>query len=362
MSEVQYLHAFNLFTSVGPKTLTRIVNEFDSLEVAWNAPKSDFAKIGIKGKALADLGTRSSVDVEHEYSRLAKQNIKILTNRDDEYPQDMKQITDHPVILYYRGKLDVLEVIPLLAVVGTRAVTTYGKQVTKGLVSRVASTGIPIVSGMALGVDRLAHEACLDAGQKTIAVLACGIDDNSLYPPTNRNFAHRIVENGLLISEFPPGTPALRHHFPMRNRIISGVSHATLVTEAALKSGSLITAKHALDQNKDVLTVPGPITSRQSQGTNYLLKHGAHMVQSANDILEVLDADSRVLQQDVQKDFKGTPEETSIVQVIGQEASSLDKIAKLCKMEASLVTSTITLMEMKGIVEDIGGGVYALKQ
>lgn len=362
MSEAQYLHAFNMFTSVGPKTLLRINNSFNSYSDAWSASQTEFERRGFKGKFLKDLHGRGVVDVAKEFKTLGKMGISVLSHTEPEYPKDMKQITDYPVILYYRGDIEVLSLAPLLAVVGTRATTTYGRQVTKGLVSRVASAGIPIVSGMALGVDRLAHEACLDAGQKTIAVLACGIDDDSLYPPSNRNFARRIIDNGIIISEFPPKTPALRHHFPMRNRIISGIAHATLVTEAALKSGSLITAKHALDQNKDVLTVPGPITSKQSHGTNYLLKHGAHMVQSANDVLEVLDAETRVLTETAKKEFKGTKEEVQILEVVGHEASSLDKIVKLCKMEASQVTSTVTLMEMKGMIEDVGGGVYSLKQ
>lgn len=211
--------------------------------------------------------------------------VKIIKIADKIYPESLKNIPDPPKVLYCLGNLEVLR--KNIAVVGTRQITKYGQFVTAKLVKELVENNITIVSGMALGVDGVAHRTALENGGKTVAVLGAGVD--VIYPREHKDLYNSILESGnLLISEVPPGTLVERKLFPARNRIISGLSEAVLITEAAIDSGSLITARMALEQGKEVLAVPGPITSKYSEGTNYLLKQGAKLVTSVEDILETL--------------------------------------------------------------------------
>lgn len=216
--------------------------------------------------------------------------INCLALNHSAYPEGLRQIYDPPALLYYRGQLTDHFARPALAVVGSRHPSPYGVWLAQTLVKDLATWGLTIVSGLAIGLDGLAHQAALDAQGRTLAVLGSGLDDYSLYPQRHRALAWQILEQGgLLLSEHSLGTKVLPWHFPRRNRIVSGLSRGVLVLEANLPSGSLITAKHALEQNREVLVVPGPIDSPTSAGTNFLLKQGARPVTSAQDVMEALD-------------------------------------------------------------------------
>lgn len=275
---------------------------------------------------------------------------------DKHYPRRLKEIHSPPKVLYIRGSLpQCLECT--LAVVGTRKTSPYGRAVTPELVSALARSGIVIVSGLALGIDALAHQAALDAGGQTIAVLGCGID--AIYPIANRRLGLEIIKRGgAVISEYPPGTPPLKQHFPARNRIISGLSRGVLVIEGAEDSGSLITAKFAVDQNRDVLAVPGNIMSATSTGPNNLIKMGARAVTSAHDVLEALDLELADRYRENTRVIPATAEEEKLLACMGHEAVHIDEIIQKSKLNTSIINSALTMMEMKGIVRHLGGMYY----
>ena len=248
-----------------------------------------------------------------------------------------------------------------LAVVGTRMATTYGRQIVEQIVGPLARSGLTIVSGLALGVDALAHDVTVREGGTTIAVLGGGCDRASIYPTSNRALAERIIEKGgAVISEYPPGTLAMPFHFPHRNRIISGMSRGTFVIEATEDSGSLITAKHALEQNREVFTVPGDITRDTSRGPNNLLKMGAHPVLCADDILDALNLQDLKATIEARKIMPDDPTEEKILAHLGDEPVHIDELVEKTQMQAGETASCLTLMEMKGKVRHIGGMNYVL--
>ena len=255
-----------------------------------------------------------------------------------------------------RGNLNTQGV--LLGVVGSRVPTTYGKQVTPRITREIASSGITIVSGLALGIDGLAHEAALEVSGKTIAILGSGIDDRSVYPSSHRNLAERIIKSGgTVISEYPSGTKPEKYHFPERNRIIAGVCQGILVIEAKAKSGALITAKLAVQENRDVFAVPGPITSENSFGTNRLIQLGAKAVLDANDILEEYGMDNnalRVVEDNLDE------QEKIIFGILKGGPSHVDEIIIKSDIAAAALNALLVTMEIKGLIKSLGGGIYGL--
>jgi DNA processing protein len=250
-----------------------------------------------------------------------------------------------------------------LAVVGARKYSTYGAQVTEKLIRELAFNKLTIVSGMALGIDTLAHTAAINAGGKTIAVIGSGLDQQNIYPSQNRYLADKIqAHGGLILSEYPIGTMPLKHHFPQRNRIISGLSSATLVIEAAEKSGALITAFHALEQNREVFAVPGSIYSGTSEGTNRLISMGAKLVTSAKDIIETLNLADAASYIENKKVIADTNEEKLILDRLSYEAIHIDELKQLTKLDTSIINSTLTIMEMKGMVKNLGNMQYVLSR
>lgn len=273
--------------------------------------------------------------------------IHTISKSSKQYPEHLREIASPPGQLHLCGQLPLD--LPFVAVVGSRKVTDYGREATERLVSELAGAGVGIVSGLALGVDGCAHRAALKAGGYTLAVMACGLD--SIYPSRHRDLAKDILKHGGgLVSEYETGTPPLKQHFPARNRIVSGLSQATLVVEAAEKSGALITANFALDQNREVLAVPGNITNPQSQGTNNLIKAGAALVTSAKDIIEELGLSPKedtIYQPD-------TAEEEKILSVLNNENADAAKIIEITGLDTSDFNRTISLLEIKGAVVRIG--------
>lgn len=357
--ELQYWIAFNQLSEFGPKRFTKLLNYFPNLETAWQADRNELTKSGLVEKIIDKFITsKTEIDPAKELDKVTKQNIEVVTIKDDAYPSQLKQIPNPPPLLYTKGGFFLPEDEFAIAVVGTRKITPYGKQVTEDLVSELTRNGLVIVSGLALGIDAKAHAVCISSKGRTIAVLGNGIDN--IYPSANVPLARRILDNnGLIISEFPLGTPSYRSNFPHRNRIISGLTLGTLIIEADIKSGSLITAKQALEQNREVFTVPGSIYSPSSKGPNQLLKQGAIPVTTAQDILQALNL-NHIPQIIKTKTLKSdTPEEQKIIELLQVSNKTIDELIKQTKLDAWKINSILTGMELKSMVKNIGG-TYSL--
>lgn len=284
----KYFNAFNLIGNIGPITFKKILNHFDSLNIAWESELNEFHKAGLNQSTIEQIRKqRPRIDPDYEMERLEKEKINIITIQDESYPKLLKEIYAPPAILYIRGNFEPNDESSL-GVVGTRNFSDYGKHITPIITSELSRSGLTIVSGLAIGIDTIAHKTAIENNGRTIAVLGSGIDTKSIYPTINRYLAERIIEQGAIISEFPINTNPLPQNFPQRNRIISGLSLGVLVIEAQEKSGSMITARNALEQNREVFAVPGNIISNNSSGPNSLIKMGAKLVTKAKDILEEL--------------------------------------------------------------------------
>ena len=285
------------------------------------------------------------------------EGIRKIKIGDENYPQDLKKITDAPEVLYYRGKLPGKNEV-CLGIVGTRRPSDYGQQTTLQITGELADAGVVIVSGMAPGIDTFAHRACVEKNCRTIAVLGTGLDEKSIYPASNLALSRNIIKTGgCLISEFAPGTPGYPNNFRQRNRIISGLSLGILVVEAKERSGSLITARYAKEQGKKLFAIPGPIYALNSQGPNGLIKQGATLIESANDILKELNI------APLKKVAGLMPEnatESLMFSALKEEALSIDAIIEKTKLPAPLVATTLALMEISGKIRNLGGNVYAL--
>ena len=297
------------------------------------------------------------------------EDIKELKITDKEYPELLKKISDAPKVLYYRGVLPTKEAL-CFAVVGTRRPSLYGEQTAFQITGELANAGITIVSGMAPGIDTFAHRACVEMGKKTIAVLGTGLDEKTMYPQENIGLSRQIIKNGgCLMSEYPPNTPGYPGHFPQRNRIVIALSLGVLVIEAKEKSGSLITARLANEQKKKLFAVPGPIYTLNSKGPNKLIKAGATLTESAQDILDVLGIDNSRLFSGEDNSPRGVNRELSspenqteslIFAALREEALYIDKIIEKTKLSAPVVGSTLALMEISGKIRNLGGNVYAI--
>lgn len=283
--------------------------------------------------------------------------IRAIAQTAEEFPRLLKNIPDAPGLLYINGE-SPQESEKLMAVVGTRKPTPYGKEVAMHLTRELCRAGFSIVSGMALGIDAIAHDIALEEGAKTYAVLGCGAD--IIYPPTHKNLHAKIAQYGGIISEYAPGTPPMTYRFPERNRIIAGMSAGTLVIEAKEKSGALITGNLALEYNREVFAVPGPIFSPTSKGPHKLIKDGAKLVQDINDILSEFGFKAPSIQERLLEN--ASDEEKIILKIITTEPAVLDDILRLSKLSTSTVHSTLTMLELKGMVQELGGGMYGVKR
>ncbi|MDP2691204.1 MAG: DNA-processing protein DprA [bacterium] len=285
-----------------------------------------------------------------------QKGIQILSPGRDSYPFLLTEISSPPAHLFVKGSLEVLSSRTLIAVVGTRKISPYGTQVLHEIIPSLVRSGAVIVSGLAFGVDSLAHRIALEHGGKCIAVFGCGVE--RVYPPEHRSLAQKIVElGGALVSEYPPGTPPLKQFFPARNRIISGLSKATIVVEAQIKSGSLITAQFALDQNREVFAVPGSIFGDTQQGTNHLITEGAYPLVSTEKLLEQLNLTGAGTCPDPDPLIFASSEEELIYQSL-RESRSLDELSVETHMAPSMLNQMVTMMELKGLVRNLGNMRY----
>ena len=352
----RYWVGFNLVKGIGAVRLRALRDHFGDLALAWQAPRDALQAAGLSSK-LAERVTqvRAGFDLDKYMSTIAAQGITVLTWDDELYPQRLKQIDQPPPVLYVRGSLTA-EDTWAVAVVGTRRLSAYGRQVADELATCLAGNGVTVVSGLARGVDAIAHQSALKAGGRTIAVLGSGVD--RIYPPEHTQLAGKIMLNGAVVSDYAPGTAPDAANFPPRNRIISGLSMATVVVEAGETSGALITAQFAVDQGREVFAVPGNILAPQSKGTNRLISQGAHPMLSPRDVLEVLNLGRVVEQRDVRKILPGNETEAKLLQVLTHEPMHMDEIRNQSGLLIERVSATLVMMDLKGMVRQVGGNNY----
>jgi len=353
----KYLLALNCHPKIGGQTLKKILAAFDDdAEKVWRANQAELKRKLEQKIVDLILESQKSYDPQREVEKVVKLNIGYITIRDKEYPALLKELPDAPALLFIKGDIAALK-IPSLAIVGSRRYSAYGKMAAWELTKDVAGAGLAVVSGLALGIDTVAHRAALEVGGITIGVLGCGLD--RVYPACNVLLMKQIIDcGGAVISELPLGTPPLKHNFPARNRIIAGLALGTLVVEAAESSGSLITALAALEYNREVFAVPGNISSETSVGANKLIQKGAKLVTGANDIFEELRLELKLNQQKAKELVPENPEEEIVIKIIGSDGANVDKIIQESEMNIIAINTTLTLMEMKGMVENVGGVYY----
>ncbi|OGI29364.1 MAG: DNA protecting protein DprA [Candidatus Moranbacteria bacterium RIFOXYA12_FULL_44_15] len=358
---MKYLNSLNKINGVGPQKFKLLFNHFESLEAVWRADLTELKASKIPEK-LAEkiIFERKNINPEEEWEKLEKENIRMITLTDSDYPDLLKEIPNAPYILYVKGDFDFFNNSPAISIVGSRKYTDYGRQAALSFARDLAAAGITVVSGMALGIDTFAHRGALDSRGKTIAVLGNSLDDESIYPRNNVNLSREIIENGALISDYPIKTTAGTTTFPARNRIIAGLTMGTIVIEAGEKSGSLITANLALEYNREIFSVPGSIFSPYSFGTNQLIKQGARTLTSVADILEELDISREKTYNTKVEKNPSSAEEKILLDILSPDPTHIDNLAKLAKLEVSAVSSTLAMMEIKGWVRNIGGQNYIL--
>ncbi|MDD3887474.1 MAG: DNA-processing protein DprA [Patescibacteria group bacterium] len=359
-NDLKYWNALNQNLKIGARRFKKIYNYFSDMEQAWHADSLELSKAGLEDKVIDYiLVKRPTISIDFEMERLEKENIQIITIKDKKYPKLLKEIYDPPALLYVRGELKEQDEFAI-SVVGTRKISQYGKQVVPDIVHELASNKITIISGLALGTDTFAHQAAIAAQGRTIAVLGSGLDRQHIYPYCNKSLSEIISQHGAIISEYPLGTLPLKQHFPARNRIVSGMSLGILIIEAPMDSGALITAKFGLEHNRDIFSIPGSIYSENSKGPNNLIKQGAKLITCAQDILDELNLSLATSYQQTKKIVPESKEEEILLNIITKEPLHIDKIVQQSKMPASQVSASLTIMEMKGKVRNLGAMNYVL--
>ncbi len=360
MNEAFYFHLLNLIPGCGAKTIRAAVAHFGSAEKAWLAPPAEWQAIEARFNPSSLDAKRQAIDTAREEAFLQEAAITILPFTDPNFPSLLHEIQSPPALLYIRGAWRDWNNTPLVAIVGSRDYSPYGKQVAEELSRELAHAGVVIVSGLAFGIDGLAHEGALAAEMPTVAVLGGGIDDASIAPQSHLRLAQSVMQNGALMSEYAPGIEPGTGTFPARNRIIAGMTLGTVVIEAKEESGSLITARLALDFNREVFAVPGSIFSELSVGTNALLKQGAKVVTGVQDILNELQLDVSLSQhkEDPSINIELTEEEQKILSCLSRDGLHIDKVIEASRLETTRAASLITKMEMRGLIKNIGNMQY----
>jgi DNA processing protein len=356
--DIKYWVGFSLIPGIGRVRFSQLENYFGTLENAWQATSAELKNAGIDRSVIQTIASwRPKVSFDAEMEKLDRYEVKLLTYHDSNYPSRLKEIYDYPPLLYVRGSL-----LPqdewCLAVVGTRRATVYGRQVTEEIVTDLAQSKITIVSGLAKGIDSVAHQAALAAGGRSIAVFASGLD--IVYPADNADLARSIMQQGALLSEYPLGTRPRAENFPRRNRIMSGLSLGVLVAEADETSGAIITARMALEQNREVFAIPGSILSPASRGTNHLIQEGAKLVRDYTDILEELNLMNVARQIEMKELLPATETESLLLKHLSAEPTHVDEVCRSSGLPIATVSSTLAMMELKGLVKQLGPMSYVL--
>lgn len=359
MTDLRYFIGFNRVSGIGPAKVRRLLDFFGDLETAWTAGAFELARAGLDKRALENLLTaRKEMNLEAEVERAGRACDRILTWDDPDYPRRLKEIPQPPPVLYLKGALTP-EDEWALAVVGTRSASAYGKETARVLTGELARNKMTIVSGLARGIDAAAHVAALEAGGRTLAVLGNGID--IVYPPEHGKLAHMIVEQGALVSDYPVGMKPDSTNFPARNRIISGMSLGVLIVEGDQVSGAMITCDFALEQDREVFAVPGNIFRRESRGPHKLIRESrAKLVTSVEDILEELNLTMIAEKQQARAIVPSNDTEAVLLKYLSADPTHVDEIRQQSGLPIAQVTSTLALMELKGMVMQMGGMNYVL--
>ena len=353
-----FMMGFNLVKGVGYARLNELRACFGSLAEAWHANEFNLIRSGLNPKIIENIvQVRKKTNLKEKWDEFNLKGIRILTTLDDDYPRLLKETGHPPPVLYVRGRFEIADDWSV-AIVGTRKNTAYGKQVTEDLATLLAGYGITVVSGLARGIDVISHHTMIKNGGRTIAVLGSGVD--IIYPPEHTLLAEQIIKSGAIISDYAPGTPPESSNFPPRNRIISGLARAVVVVEAGDKSGALITATFAAEQNREVLAVPGGIFAVQSRGTNRLIEKGARPLLCPEDVLDAIGYKNRDRQIEVQKSLPRNPTESTLVKYLGAEPVHVDEICNQSGISINEVVSTLAILELKGVVRQVNGLNYVL--
>ena len=358
MDELAYWVGFNKVLGIGPARLRALLDFFGTIAEAWHADVSSYQEVGLDRRSISNLlAARTSLDLAGELERLERAGVSVLTWDSSDYPINLRNIYDPPPVIYVKGEL-LPEDDWAVAVVGTRHASVYGKEAARQLAADLAQNGVTVVSGLAAGIDAVAHQAALDAGGRTLAVLGSGVD--VIYPEQNRRLAEQLVDHGALLSEYPLGTRPERSNFPPRNRLISGLSLGTVVVEAGARSGALITSDFAAEQGREVFAVPGSIFQRSCEGTNRLIQDGAKAVLVVNDVLEELNLSQITQQAEVRATVPTTPVERAVLDLLSAEPTHVDELGRAADLPAPTVSSTLALLELKGLARQVGSMSYVL--
>ncbi len=341
---------------IGTRTFLKLLNSHQPSELFLESPHQ-LSKLGLKAASIDAIKHPNTDLLEIDLRWLAEPSHHALTLYDPAYPQQLREIADPPPILFVRGNLELLNT-PQLAIVGSRNPSTIGKQTAFAFAEALSHCGLVITSGLALGIDAASHEGALHANGHTIAVVGTGLD--RIYPAKHIDLAIKIVNTGAMISEFPPGTQAMANHFPRRNRIISGLCQGLLVVEAAIQSGSLISARMALEQNREVFAIPGSIHNPLARGCNALIKEGAKLVETVEDILEELHL---FYQQDKIKEPLNNQsildlEQQTLLNHVQFSPTSIDNLVENTGLSIEFISSTLLILELQGYLETTAGGCY----
>ncbi len=354
-----YWIGFNKVPGIGPTRLASLLALCGSIEAAWKASIQQLQQAGLDRRSQNNLlEARRTLDLAKAWQQIERANVTVLTWDDADYPSNLREIDAPPPVLYVRGTLYPADAVAI-AVVGTRRASAYGREVAHMSATELAHNQVTVVSGLALGVDAIAHKAALAAGGRTLAVLGSGVDQ--LYPAQNRELAHQIIENGAIISEYPLGTRPEANNFPPRNRIISGLSRGIVVVEAGVQSGSLITATFAAEQGRVVFAVPGSILHPGSTGCNQLIRDGAVPFLSVNDVLDHLDLARFTIQHAVRHTTPHDPLESELLANLSHEPRHIDELVRRLAWSSAQVNSTLIMMELKGMIRQIGGMNYVIR-
>jgi DNA processing protein len=353
-----YWVGFSKVPGIGPARLRALLDYYGDVASAWQADPGELRAIGLDKRSVENLvKVKNQLDLEAELEKLNKFKIAVFTWDSPDYPILLKNIADSPPTLYVRGTLTPQDEWAL-AVVGTRQASSYGKECTRYLVSGLAKNGITVVSGLAYGIDTEAHQTAINMGGRTLAVLGCGVD--IIYPTENKKLGQAIIEHGALVSEYPLGTNPESGNFPRRNRIISGLSLGVLFVEGTIQSGARITTDYALEQGREVFAVPSSILRKSGSGPNYLIQNGAKLVMEVNDILEELNLTMVSQHAEARAIIPENEVEATLLKQLSTDPIHVDDLGQATGLTAPEIASVLTLMELKGMVRQVGGMNYVL--
>lgn len=355
--DLAYWLAVSRVPYIGPARIERLVQRFGTLHAAWSAPRDELRAV-LEAKPLAELlAARRKIEPQRELERIEAQGISIAHPGHAGYPRLLAEAAGRPSILYVRGELTAADEAGV-AIVGTRRATAYGRQAAERIATELAQAGVTVISGLARGVDGVAHRAALAAGGRTIAVLGSGPD--VIYPGEHRRLAEEMLGagTGAILTEHPPGAAPDAVNFPARNRIISGMSLGVVVIEAPIKSGALITATFAADQGREVFVVPGSVFSPASEGTNLLLRDGARIVRDGADVLEDLNLGNRREVAAIQAEMPLDEHERRVYEAVASEARHIDELAEAAGLGPGQAAAVLLTMELKGLVRNHGAQYY----